>query len=122
MQDSTVKQVEIIGWTILLLLIMVAFLVASKETVLGFALGGVISLLNFRWLSFLLRRVLSQSEKKAGRWIKTSYFLRYLSIFFILLMTFKQGLVAPIPLVIGLSIIIGAVTLVALWQLIHNLR
>ena len=100
---------------------MLASLVASKEAIFGFILGGAISILNFRWLRFFLQRILNQPKTKAGRWVKVSYFLRYLSIFFVLLWSLKQGLVTPIPLIVGLSIIIFAVSLVALWQVINNI-
>lgn len=69
----------------------------------GFATGLIIGLVNVFWLLLIARKGVSFEQRRAGRMIARSYYLRFAATAALLALLISRGFVGPIPLVIGLS-------------------
>ena len=79
--------------------------------------GGVLALANFFWLASALRRVLQLPVATAGKFANLRYLLRLAVMGVILYLLIVHAGVDVIGLILGLSVIVVTVTVLALYTL-----
>ena len=84
-----------------------AFIVADWRSGLGVVVGGLIALLNYRLLQRTICRALIPREKKGVlSKVLAKYYLRFLATAVVLFFLVRQGLVEPLGLLVGLSVVV----------------
>lgn len=95
------------GWIIFLILVSAGYLFMSRAFTLGIILGGIIIILNFRFLQSTIIKAFQDNHAVTGK--KSTLMLKsFLRLFFlggIIFILLKYELTDPIGLAIGLSII-----------------
>lgn len=102
-----------------LVAVIVSLFVASWRVSSGLALGGALSLLNFRWLAASLKELFDESEISGlrARVRVGAYVWRYFFIAGVVGIAYYFNLVSITATLAGLCSFVVAVFLEALWQL-----
>jgi ATP synthase I chain len=116
-------------------LVMVALLIAGapllwakfgRGFVLSFAIGGIISLVNFYWLkrtlAALVNAVAIAGKTRSPAGIVFRFVLRYLLIAVAAYAIFKSSEMSMLGLCVGLSLLVGAILMEAVYTLYGALR
>lgn len=72
----------------------------------GVALGGAISVMGFRSLKGVVRRLLSLPASKAKISLIIYHYIRLALVFLLLALVLKREMVDPLSLVLGLSVVV----------------
>jgi hypothetical protein len=95
-------------WTMVIVTIIAAIISSifiSARFGLGFAIGGILALLNYYWLRVSLKNVFDKAiSGDKPQFLAGSYFLRYLAIGAIVLVIYLMRIVPVIALLFGLSV------------------
>jgi hypothetical protein len=83
----------------------------SPQFTLGVGFGGIIILINYQVLYFVLRKALIPGRLSSPKVVIAKYYLRLLGTGFILYVLIAKKLVDPIGLLIGLSVVVINLTL-----------
>ena len=115
------KALKVQNWVILLILGLASFFLMSQTFTLGVILGGVTVIANFSFLQRTIRRAFSPEGLMRTNKISLlgKSYLRLLLLGIIIYTLINQGLVDPIGLTVGLSIVVISITNVAvrtLWK------
>ncbi len=80
-----------------------------------FAAGYLMGVVNLVWLFIIARRAMGRDVHSAGRMVARNYYIRFLLTAVILILLISKGIMAPWPMVAGLStaifVSIGAMVL-----------
>lgn len=105
-KDPLQSRIEITNWVVLAILVIISWFFSSSNFVLGIALGGLISIINFHWLYRDLKKVFRQIADGSKSAIMFKYYIRFIitgiAIFFIITGTNAS----VIGLLIGLSVVV----------------
>lgn len=86
-----------------------AMILVSWQSAASVAVGGLIALANFRLLERTIRRTLMARPKPQEsplRKVLTKYYLRFGATALVLFILVRQGLVEPLGLLAGLSVVV----------------
>ncbi|HET6460922.1 MAG TPA: ATP synthase subunit I [Syntrophales bacterium] len=117
-KDPLQKRLELTNWIILGILALISFFFTSRNFALGMLLGGFISIVNFHWLVWDLRKAFRSLSEKSNSVVMFKYYIRFgvtaIALYFII----TGGIVDIIGLLIGLSTVVIAivVTTIALYS------
>jgi ATP synthase I chain len=89
-------------FVVLAVAILTSAVVANLKFVFGLALGGMLALLNYRWLHSSLRAALASGEKKAPPGTTMKFVFRWLVIATVVYVASLTGYVEAIAMLIGL--------------------
>ncbi len=113
--SNLIAEIERYSWGILLLLLALSLLFLSPRVTVGVLTGGLICILNFRWLKFFIQRVLFCGDaNRAKTMARVNYILRYLAVGVIIYGVFKAGLVNIPATFVGLSVVFLAISAVGI--------
>lgn len=88
------------------LLLAAALFLAPIKSAASLMVGGLIALINFRLLEMTVRRAMLPSERHGVlRKVLVKYYLRFFATALVLLILIRQGLVEPLGLLVGLSVV-----------------
>ncbi len=96
---------------ILVLFLLVSLWFHSGSVILGLILGGAVSILNFRWLSRIVEKVLFERKKFYGLQALIRFIVLGFAVSFILL--YVQ--VHPIAFLVGISTLVLGILFEFLW-------
>lgn len=97
-----------------------AFALADWHSALSVVVGGAIALVNYRLLQRTVCRALLPKEKEGVmRKVLAKYYLRFLATAVVLFFLVRQGVVEPLGLLVGLSVVV--ITIFA-WGIRQALR
>ena len=102
------RRIEWYGWGLTGLLTMVALVMRAPLVASGLAIGGVLSVLHFKWLAFFLTAVVTPQPHPYSRTKKVvlgTYLAKYLVIGGVVYGLFRYRLVDPLAFLGGLSVI-----------------
>jgi hypothetical protein len=87
-----------------------AFILAPWFSALSVAVGGVLALVNFRLLGRTLRRAIrpGQGHGVMGT-VLIKYYLRFAATAVVIWILVRQGLVEPLGLLVGLSVVVVSI-------------
>ncbi|MBW6485075.1 MAG: ATP synthase subunit I [Syntrophobacterales bacterium] len=106
-------KIERAGWLLLLLLIAGSLPFRSYRLTLGIALGGIISVMNFRMLYGSLKNFLVADVNRIKGAVVRRYYIRMVITAILLFLIISGNIADVIGLVIGLSVIVLDITLTA---------
>jgi len=84
---------------------------APPDVALGILCGGLIVTVNFYLLARTLRRALTPPHLASHHAVIAKYYLRFLASGFIIFLLIAGGVVNPVGLVIGLSVVVMSIIL-----------
>jgi ATP synthase I chain len=115
--SELLRRVEWYGWALTGLLTVGALAARYPLVASGCALGGALSVLHFKWLAMFLRAVVDPRKRPDSRIKKLvlgAYLAKYLIITGVVYLLFRYGLVEPLGLLGGLSVIFVAICVAGL--------
>jgi len=99
------------NWIILAGATIAGIAVAPPDFPLGILSGGLIVTVNFYLLARTLRRALTPPHLASHNAVIAKYYLRFLASAFVIFLLIAGGVVNPLGLVIGLSVVVISIIL-----------
>lgn len=94
------------NWIILIILVLLSLFWQSSSVTLGVLAGGILVIINYRWLGRSLVRVLNDPQLHAAKGFKRNYFFRLIFVACAIYLLLVRGGVHPLALVVGLSVVV----------------
>ena len=110
-QQRILQFVTRANWVILAGATMAGIAVAPPDFALGILSGGLIVTVNFYLLARTLRRALTPPHLESHNAVIAKYYLRFLASAFVIFLLIAGGVVNPLGLVIGLSVVVMSIIL-----------
>lgn len=104
--DRLLAEMAMRNWIILIVLVVLSLFWRSFSVTMGVLAGGVLVIINYRWLSRSLLRVLGDPNAASEKGFKRNYLFRLLFIACAIYLLLVRGGVHPLALVIGLSVVV----------------
>lgn len=105
------KRIESYGWLLLLVMIAASLPFGSYRLTLGIAIGGLISVMNFRMLNGNLARFLAGDMNRLKTAVVRKHYLRMAATTVLLFLIISNDIADVVGLLIGLSLIVIDITL-----------
>ena len=100
------RNIEIGNWVVLGVLLILSFLFLPGRFTLGVLLGGLISIVNFHWLSRDLRGTFLRHADRAKPFMMAKYYIRFIVTGIVLFFVITRALVDVFGLLLGLSVVV----------------
>ncbi len=94
------------NWIILVVLVLGSLLWQSLPVTMGVLAGGVLVIINYRWLGRSLFKVLGNPVSGAEKGFKRNYLFRLIFIASSIYLLLVRGGVHPVALMVGLSVVV----------------
>lgn len=104
--DLLLLQMARRNWIILIILVLLSLFWQSLPVTMGVLAGGVLVIINYRWLGRSLFKVLGDPQLAAEKGFKRNYLFRLLFIACSIYLLLVRGGVHPLALVVGLSVVV----------------
>ncbi len=116
--SDLLRRVERYGWALTGVLTVAALIAQDPLVASGCAIGGVLSVLHFKWLALFLTAVVDPQRRQRYSQLKKiavgAYIAKYLIIAAVVSLLFRYGVVDPVGFLGGLSVIFLGICLAAL--------
>lgn len=120
MEEITLPQITKTTWILIAIISLISLLTRSVSIILGVIIGSLLGLLNFKLLSLTTKKALS--SKRAKLYIFTSYIVRLSLLGLVLVLILSIKVINFIAVLVGLSVVIGAVTMKGIINIFWNNR
>jgi ATP synthase I chain len=119
---STESEIEKRLWWMMIISLLVSlflcFFLAKTQFILGFAIGGILSLVNFRWLQGSIKSLFATTlNGEPPRFIAFRFFFRFIVIGIAVAIASYSELVSVIGILLGLCSFVVAIMLEAFYQI-----
>ena len=114
------RNIEIGNWVALGVILTFSFLFLSGRFALGVLLGGLVSIVNFYWLSRDLKGVLLRHADRAKPFMMMKYYIRFIVTGVVLFVVITRAPVDIFGLVLGLSVVVINVILTVIGANVKN--
>ena len=117
--SKLLRRIEWYGWALTALLTVAALVARSPLVASGCVVGGALSMLHFRWLAMFLTAVVDPHKRPYSRIKKIAlgaYIAKYLLIIGVVYLLFRYGVVEPLGLLGGLSVIFVAICVAGIYR------
>lgn len=104
--DRLLAEMALRNWIILLALVLLSLFWQSLPVTMGVLSGGVLVIINYRWLGRSLFKVISNPQQGAEKGFKRNYLFRLVFIASSIYLLLVRGGVHPIALAVGLSVVV----------------
>lgn len=104
--DQLLSEMAGRNWIILIALVLLSLFWQSYAVTMGVLAGGVLVIINYRWLGRSLFKVLGDPQPAAEKGFKRNYLFRLLFIASSIYLLLVRGEVHPLALVVGLSVVV----------------
>jgi hypothetical protein len=104
--DQLLAEMARRNWIILLVLVLLSLFWQSRSVTLGVLAGGVLVIINYRWLGRSLFKLLGDPQLATEKGFKRNYLFRLLFIASAIYLLLVRGGVHPLALVVGLSVVV----------------
>ena len=119
--ENNIFTVLTAGSSVLLALLAVAgLLVVSLPFAAGIAAGGVVAIVNCHWLYSILQRAMRLPARQAVRFAQLRYFLRLGIIAVIVSFLILYGKINIVGLLLGLSVVVVTIIVMAVYMATLN--
>jgi len=105
-KDPFQQRLETINWVMLGVFVLISLSLLSFRFTLGVLLGGLISIVNYHWLSHDLKKVFQALTDRSKTRIMVKYYIRFACSAVVLYFIISNSIVDVIGLLIGLSIVL----------------
>jgi hypothetical protein len=112
--SGLLKRIEWYGWGLTGVLTLVALVAGHPLVGRGCAIGGILSVLHFKWLALFLTALVDPHRRRYSRITKVAlgaYIAKYLIIAGVVYALFRYHVVEPLGFLGGLSVIFLAICL-----------
>jgi hypothetical protein len=116
-KSPLLKRIERRNWWILGSLVLLSGVLFPIRFTAGVALGGLLSIAGFLTLQGVVRRILMMPAYKARVNIVAYHYIRIGLLFGLLALIIARGVVDPLALIIGLSVVVLSVLLTTVLDL-----
>ena len=100
------RNIEIGNWVMLGVILTLSFLFLPGRFALGVLLGGLVSIVNFYWLSRDLKNTLLRHADRAKPFMMVKYYIRFIVTGVVLFVVITRAPVDIFGLVLGLSVVV----------------
>jgi len=107
------------NWILCCLATVFGFIFSPPAFALGIFLGGMLVTVNFHFMARTLRGALAPSRLTSHNVVLAKYYLRFIASGFIIIILIVTGLVHPVGLLIGLSIVVASIFLATVCEIKH---
>jgi hypothetical protein len=114
------KRLEIGNWVVLGISLIIGFALLPFYFTLGILLGGLVSILNFYWLSRDLKKVFQRYSSKAKPHIMMKFYVRFIITGIIIFIILTRTPVSVPGLVVGLSLVVVNILLTVICVNLKN--
>lgn len=104
--DQLLESMARQNWLILLVLVLVSLFWQSLSVTMGVLAGGMLVIINYRWLGRSLVKTLSNPHRGAEKGFKRNYLFRLAFVACAIYILLVRGGVHPLALVAGLSVVV----------------
>jgi hypothetical protein len=112
--EALLKRLEQFNWVLLALLVSGSFVFFSRKFALGVLAGGILAVANYYLVKRSLRRALDPERQGKTRFLYLlQYGLRFAALGLTIALLLIKGWVSPLGMLLGLSIIVLGIALVA---------
>lgn len=119
--ENNIFTVLTIGSSVLLAVLTVSTLLfVSCSFAAGVAAGGIVAIVNCRWLYSILQRAMNLPARQAVRFAQLRYFLRLGIIAVIVSLLILYGKINLFGLLLGLSVVVVTITLMGIYMATLN--
>lgn len=114
------RSIEIGNWVVLGVFSIASFLFMPGRFAMGVLVGGLISIVNFRWLSRDLRIVFLKHADRAKPFIIVKYYIRFILMGIVLFFVITRTPVDVFGLLLGLSVVVINIILTVIGANLKN--
>ncbi len=104
--DQLLEQMARRNWIILIVLVLLSLFWQSPPVTYGVLAGGMLVIINYRWLGRSLLAVLNDPQLDSAKGFKRNYLFRLVVISSAIYLLLVRGGVHPLALVVGLSVVV----------------
>lgn len=104
--DQLLEEMARRNWIILIVLVLISLFWQSLPVTMGVLAGGVLVIINYRWLGRSLFKLLGDPDSAAEKGFKRNYLFRLVFIASSIYLLLVRGGVHPLALVVGLSVVV----------------
>ncbi|MCF6266100.1 MAG: ATP synthase subunit I [Desulfuromusa sp.] len=104
--DQLLVELAFRNWIILIVLVLLSLFWQSLSVTVGVLAGGVLVIINYRWMGRSLLKVLNNPPHAAEKSYKLNYLFRLLFISISIYLLMVRGGIHPLALSAGLSVIV----------------
>jgi len=114
-QDLLLYRVLARSILVLVVFIISAGLLAGGRLALGLLAGGGLAIINLYWLGLTIKRGITLPVTRAKRFVAMRYYIRFILTVIVISLLVTRGMVEPIPLIAGFTVVLSNTFLMALW-------
>jgi hypothetical protein len=115
--DQLLKRLSLTNWRVLAVMLVASLFWRSMPVSLGVLAGGLLVILNYGWMAHSLLKVMRAPHSGSARGFKRNYFFRLLVVGAALYLLLARGLVHPLALVVGLSVVVVSLLITTMKRL-----
>ncbi len=104
--DQLLAEMALRNWIILIVLLLLSLLWQDMKLSLGVLAGGVLAIINYRWLGRSLTRLINEPHLASRKGFQRNYLFRLLFIACAIYLLLVRGGLHPLALSVGLSVIV----------------
>lgn len=104
--DQLLAKMALRNWIILIVLVLLSLFWQSPPVTYGVLAGGVLVIINYRWLGRSLTAVINDPQLQSAKGFKRNYFFRLIFVACAIYLLLVRGGVHPLALVVGLSVVV----------------
>lgn len=116
------KDLKFLNWITLLILSLLSYILLSPEQTLGTIIGGLLIITNFNVFQHSIRRIFNSTDfKKINKTsIILKYYIRLITLGFIIFLLLMKGWINPVGLAIGLSTLVISITILGIGMVLKT--
>jgi len=114
------RNIETGNWVVLGIFLILSFLFLPGRFTLGVLLGGLISIVNFHWLSRDLRGSFLKHAERAKPFMMVKYYIRFIVTGIVLFFVITRAPADVFGLLLGLSLVVINVILTVIGANLKN--
>ena len=116
------KDLKFLNWITLLILSLLSYILLSPEQTLGTIIGGLLIITNFKVFQHSIRRIFNNTDfKKINKTsIILKYYIRLITLGFIIFLLLMKGWINPVGLAIGLSTLVISITILGIGMVLKT--
>ena len=116
------KDLKFLNWITLLILSLLSYILLSPEQTLGTIIGGLLIIANFNVFQHSIRRIFNSTDfKKINKTsIILKYYIRLITLGFIIFLLLMRGWINPVGLAIGLSTLVISITILGIGMVLKT--
>lgn len=114
-QDLLLYRILARSVLVLVVFIISGVLLVGGRLALGLLAGGGLAIINLYWLGLTIKRGITLPASRAKRFVAMRYYIRFILTVTVISLLVTRGIVEPIPLIAGFTVVLSNTLLMTLW-------